>query len=83
MCSQDGDDDDDNTPIYVSIAIVLVGVFVTAVIVIVGVILCRRRTSSTQMRSAQSSDPLLPKRYGSVTSAVGVNNDLYGRPELR
>ena len=87
LCSQE-DDDNDNTPIYVSIAIVLVGVFVTAIIVIVGVIMCRRRSRS-QVQLAKSSDPLIPKSYGSINSAaptsaaVGVDNDLYGRPELR
>ena len=88
VCSQE-DDDDDNTPIYVSIAIVLVGVFVTTVIVIIGVIMCRRHSRS-QMQPAKSSGPsTMPRSYGSInnaaptSAAVGVDNDLYGRPELR
>lgn len=85
VCSHNHDDGN-ITPIYILIAIVTVGIVVTAVIIIVGVIIYRRH-SHGHMQSAKSSDPLLPKGYGSInlvpSSIVEVDNDLYGRRELQ
>lgn len=85
VCSTNNDSDD-NSPVYVSIAIVTVGVFVMLVIVMVGVIMCRRHYRG-RMQSSGSSDPLMPNSYGSVNATsvgvVTVDNDLYGRKELQ
>jgi len=79
-----GDDDDDDAVLFVSIGVVVVGVLLTIIIVVVGVILCRR--DRRKKKEMGSTDPLIPKKnYGSVkysNASVGVENDLYGRPEI-
>ena len=51
--------DDDNTPIYVAVAIVIVGLLITITANIVGVILCHRYWQ--EKRSNGSNNPLIVK----------------------
>ena len=80
--------DNDNTPIYVAVAIVIVGLLITIIVVVVGVLLCRRYQN--EKGSNASASPLNVKyRSGNGVnsthgvSIVEVENDLYGKEELR
>jgi len=72
--------DEDNTPIYIAIVIVVVGLLIAVILVIVGVILCRQLLQ----KSSQSVRPKSPviaanKSAENGSIVVEVSNDLYGK----
>ncbi|XP_065898534.1 mucin-3B-like [Dysidea avara] len=69
----------DNTPIYVTVVIVVVGLLVAVILVIVGVILCHYQQQ--KVSSVRSKSPIIAayKSADSGSIVVEVSNDLYGR----
>jgi len=80
--------DTDNTPIYVAVAIVIVGLVITIIVVIVGVLFCHRYQNEKGSNAPASPVNVRYKTENGVNSNYGVSmveveNDLYGKEELR